>query len=70
LKRTEGRIALKEVRSEYEAVHRIYTEGSKDIREALNELATLQHGQAPAWAGSEAPESPRDFPYAELARPD
>jgi hypothetical protein len=36
----------------------------------LNELATLQHGQAPAWAGSEAPESPRDFPYAELARPD
>lgn len=70
LKRTEGRIALKEVRNEYEAVHRIYTEGSKDIREALNELATLQHGKAPDWASSEGPESPRDFPYAELARPD
>ena len=70
LKRTEGRIALKEVKSEYDAVHRIYTEGSKDIREALNELATLEAGERPSWARSESPESPRDFPYAELTRED
>ncbi len=70
LKRTEGRIALKEVKAEYEAVHRISTEGSKDIREALNELATLDAGEAPDWARTEASESPRDFPYSELAHQD
>ncbi len=70
LKRTTGKIARKEVKSEYEAVYRIYTEGSKDIREALNELATLEAGEAPAWTRDEASESPRDFPYQELARQD
>ncbi|MGD8241503.1 MAG: Dynamin family protein, partial [Desulfobacterales bacterium] len=70
LKRTAGKIARKEVKSEYEAVHRIYTEGSKDIREALNELATLEAGEAPAWSRAEPSASPRDFPYQELARQD
>ncbi|MDJ0873859.1 MAG: dynamin family protein [Desulfobacterales bacterium] len=70
LKRTEGRIALKEVKAEYEAVHRIFTEGSKDIREALNELATLDAGEAPDWARDDATASPRDFPYSELAHQD
>lgn len=70
LKRTEGRISRKEVKSEYNAVHRIYAEGSQDIREALNELATLESGEAPAWARDEGDASPRDFPYTELARQD
>lgn len=70
LKRTEGRIARKEVTAEYEAVHRIYEEGSKDIREALNELATLEAGETPSWARSEADESARNFPYEELGRQD
>ena len=70
LKRTAGKIARKEVKAEYEAVYRIYTEGSRDIREALNELATLEAGEPPAWAREEAAASPRDFPYTELARED
>ncbi|MBL0715347.1 MAG: dynamin family protein [Desulfosarcina sp.] len=70
LKRTDGRIALKEVKSEYDAVHRIYEEGSKDIREALNELSTLDAGEVPAWVHNGEPESPRAFPYSELARQD
>jgi len=70
LKRTEGRIALKQVKTEYQAVHRIYLEGAKDIREALNELAGLRAGEAPSWASAGAPESSREFPYAELPRTD
>ncbi len=70
LNRTEGRIARKEVMTEYETVHRIHEEGSKDIREALNELATLEAGETPSWARSEADESARDFPYEELGRQD
>ncbi len=70
LKRTEGRIACKEVKAEYHAVHRVYEEGSKDIRDALNELATLEAGETPSWARSPAYEAARDFPYEELGRQD
>jgi hypothetical protein len=34
LKRTEGRLALKQAKTELQAVTRVYQEGSKDIREA------------------------------------
>ena len=72
LKRTEGRISLKQVKSEYQAVYRIYREGAKDIREALNELATLASDEAPAWAGAGArtDETSRAFPFSELSRTD
>jgi EH domain-containing protein 1 len=70
LKRTEGRIALKQVKAEYQAVHRIYMEGAKDIREALNELSGLRAGEAPSWTGGRAEEDSREFPFAELSRTD
>ncbi|MDJ0721550.1 MAG: dynamin family protein [Desulfobacterales bacterium] len=70
LKRKDGRIARKEIKAEYEAVSRVSTEGSKDIREALNELASLDAGAAPEWAREDSPESPRDFPYSALAHQD
>ncbi len=70
LKRTEGRIALKQVKAEYQAVHRIYMEGAKDIREALNELSGLRADEAPSWAGTKAEEDSREFPFDELSRTD
>lgn len=68
LKRTEGRIALKKVRAEYQAVHRIYLEGAKDIREALNELAALGPNEAPDWVDGMGRGARREFPYSELSR--
>ena len=70
LKRTEGRVALKQVKTEYQAVHRIYLEGAKDIREALNELSGLRAGEAPSWAEAKSDEGSRQFPFAELSRTD
>ena len=70
LKRTEGRIALKQVKAEYQAVHRIYMEGAKDIREALNELSGLRGNEAPSWADAKTEENSREFPFNELSRTD
>ena len=70
LKRTEGRIALKQVKAEYQAVHRIYMEGAKDIREALNELSGLRGDEAPSWADAKTEENSREFPFNELSRTD
>ncbi|UCG80006.1 MAG: hypothetical protein JSV60_08550, partial [Desulfobacterales bacterium] len=41
LKRTAGRFSLREVKREYAAVRRVYDRGAREIREALNELATI-----------------------------
>jgi EH domain-containing protein 1 len=70
LKRTEGRISLKQVKAEYQAVNRIYQEGSKDIREALNELSSLGANEAPAWTGAKDNDASREFPFSELSRED
>ena len=70
LKRTEGRISLKQVKSEYQAVHRIYQEGAKDIREALNELSSLGADEIPSWTADQDHNSNRQFPFSELSRED
>lgn len=41
LKDTQGKYALREVRNEYSQIWKAYEKGSKDIREALRELADL-----------------------------
>jgi len=66
LTRNQGRFALKTVRAEYARVQRVCREGSQDIREALNELATLKPGEAPSWAASEGAAEARRFPVREL----
>lgn len=70
LKGSDGRIALKQLKAEYEAVHRIYREGARDIREALNELSTLGANEAPAWTSTKSNSPGREFPFSELSRED
>lgn len=70
LKRTEGRISLKQVKAEYQTVNRIYQDGSKDIREALNELSSLGANEAPPWTGTKDKEASREFPFSELSHQD
>lgn len=43
LKKTAGRFSLRQVKREYMAVKLVYEKGSRDIREALNELATISN---------------------------
>ena len=63
-----NRVALKQLKAEYQAVHRIYREGAKDIREALNELSSLGPNEAPAWAAAVSGDASRAFPFSELSR--
>jgi energy-coupling factor transporter ATP-binding protein EcfA2 len=42
LQKTQGRFSLNHVRQQYTAVHRLYNEGSREIRKALNELSTIK----------------------------
>ncbi|MCF8094656.1 MAG: dynamin family protein [Desulfobacteraceae bacterium] len=46
LQKTGGRYSLRPVRQEYENIHRIYTEGAREIRRALNELANIKPDQS------------------------
>jgi GTPase SAR1 family protein len=64
LTQNQGRFPLKTVRGEYAHVHRVHREGSQDIREALNELATLGEGESPAWTEAEGESLPRGLPAA------
>jgi hypothetical protein len=41
LKKTAGRFSLRQTRREYASVRQVYEKGSRDIREALNELSTI-----------------------------
>ena len=41
-----GRYSLKALKTEYEQIHRIYTEGGREVRKALNELANMPADQA------------------------
>ena len=43
LQKTGGRYSLKEVRKEYADVRMVFEKGTHDIREALNELATVRN---------------------------
>ena len=68
LQTTNGRIPLKEIRSEFEAVQRVWKEGSRDIREALNELSNTRRDQLPAWAEEANTDASRVFPFDALDR--
>jgi len=41
LKKTSGRFPLHKVRQEYNEVHRVFVEGTREIRKALNELSSI-----------------------------
>jgi GTPase SAR1 family protein len=47
LEKTAGRFSFREVKQEYRAVRQVFDKGSREIREALNELATIT-GEDPA----------------------
>lgn len=46
LEKTGGRFPLKTVKNEYRRVHRIYAEGAREVRKALNELAGIKPDQS------------------------
>jgi len=43
LEKTGGFFSLRDLRSEYSSVLRVFESGAREIREALNELAALDH---------------------------
>ncbi len=48
LKKTGGRFSMGQVRQDYNDVRQVFESGSREIREALNELSTIRHdGPAP-----------------------
>lgn len=49
LKLTQGKFALREIRNEYSQVWKTYEKGSKEIREALRELADLSPDEEDAF---------------------
>jgi EH domain-containing protein 1 len=75
LKSTQGKFALREIRNEYSQVWKTYEKGSKEIREALRELADLSPDEEEAFfkerlrldsRGIEQPESDsRDPEFAQ-----
>jgi GTPase SAR1 family protein len=56
LKKTAGRFSLRQVKREYHEVRLVYERGSRDIREALNELSTISD-DAPTGAEVDDPAS-------------
>ncbi len=53
LKKTKGNFPQREVKKEYDAVYAVYEKGSREIREALNELAAIAPDEPP-----QKPDSP------------
>ena len=43
IEKTSGQLSRRELKKEYETVWRVFERGAKDIREALNDLATIHH---------------------------
>ena len=41
LARTKGRFSLSEVKNEYKSIHRVWKDGTREVRTALNELANI-----------------------------
>lgn len=64
LQKTGGRYSLKALKSEYDQVHEIYAQGSREVRKALNELANMPRDQAVFDKISSPIEN--DSPYAEF----
>lgn len=58
IQKTGGRYSLRTVCQEHEKIHKIYTQGAREVRKALNELANMKHDQA-VYDGLSAPI--RDF---------
>ncbi|MFP3999019.1 MAG: dynamin family protein [Desulfobacterales bacterium] len=58
IQKTGSRYSLRFVRQDYEKTHRIYTQGAREIRKALNELSNMKPDQA-VYDGLSAPI--RDF---------
>lgn len=55
LKKTNGRFPLYKVRQEYHQVRRVYEEGTREIRKALNELANMEQDREAVVADSAKP---------------
>jgi len=67
LKKTHGKFSLSHVRRQYADVHRVFTNGTREIRKALNELANMKFDETgPVLAVSEddAGSPPGDPPDA------
>jgi hypothetical protein len=47
LSKTAGRFSLRGAKKDLTVVHRAWDKGSRDVREALNELAKLSHDEQP-----------------------
>ena len=45
LKKTNGRFPLRDIKQEYKSVHKIFVEGTHEIRKALNELSNLKYNE-------------------------
>ncbi len=45
MRKTGGNFSLRRIRQEYRAARRVFEKGSKEIREALNELTTIRHDE-------------------------
>jgi len=43
LKKTNGRFPLRDIKQEYKSVHRVFVEGTREIRKALNELSNIKY---------------------------
>jgi EH domain-containing protein 1 len=58
LKKSAGRFSFRAVKREYAAVRRVFDKGSREIREALNELSTISDHEATAPDGSSSSQGP------------
>ena len=47
MRKTGGNFSLRQIRKEYRAAQGVFEKGSKEIREALNELATIRYDEDP-----------------------
>jgi len=47
MRKTSGNFSLRQLRQEYSAARGVFDKGSKEIREALNELSTIRHTDDP-----------------------
>jgi EH domain-containing protein 1 len=46
IKKTNGKFSLRTVKQEYATVHNVFTEGTREIRKALNELANIKFNES------------------------
>jgi len=68
LKKTGGRVSYGEVRRNYASVKMVYDKGSREIREALNELAAAGHDPVKTVGGAFDEQQPADDLQAVPAR--